>query len=595
MRPFFLKLWMILSILLSFIQASAYDFEVDGKFYNINLTPNFTCEITTGNTKYSGNIDIPSTVEYKGKTLSIIKIGDNAFYGCENLISVNIPNTVLEIGRDAFNGCINLEKVNLSQALTTIGACAFANCVKIQRMSFSSSLQTIQTSAFYGCTGLISVTIPHIVNLYESVFSNCEGLTEIELPGTIDIFGREVFYGCNNLKAVTFHKGIKYVPSRTFRGCNSLESVKLPDGITFIGEAAFYKCVSLKSIKLPESLMRIDDNAFCFCYALESVNIPEHVTEIGEYVFRDCSSLKSTISLKGITRVLRGTFRGCSNLESVELSERITSIGEIAFHSCSSLKSIKLPESLMQIDNYAFAFCNELESIKIPKNVRVIGLKAFLNCINLRTLKLEANEDYIQLNCMKSSSFGIESQWVFGGANVGTVITGRGCRISLDGIVDNSIDAIHGAGLNKVKNIILLDNSSASGWFGNSDETLVNVNIGQNVTDYPSDFTGYTKLETFSINEAVPPTCPKFTTTQYVDMTVYVPAGALSAYQNAEGWKNFWNIKEMETSGIDDIEVDTEKVEVGRYDILGRRVDESHRGFVIIRYSDGSSAKVINR
>lgn len=45
-----------------------------------------------------------------------------------------------------------------------------------------------------------------------------------------------------------------------------------------------------------------------------------------------------------------------------------------------------------------------------------------------------------------------------------------------------------------------------------------------------------------------------------MDMTVYVPKDALEAYQNADGWKNFWNMKTYDPdSGIEDVAIDREE------------------------------------
>lgn len=76
---------------------------------------------------------------------------------------------------------------------------------------------------------------------------------------------------------------------------------------------------------------------------------------------------------------------------------------------------------------------------------------------------------------------------------------------------------------------------------------------------------------------------------------IYVPKGSLSAYQNAYGWENFWDIREGEYSGIEDTAVTPAKTEVGRYDLQGRKVGEDYRGMVIVRFSDGSVKKTIVR
>ena len=59
--------------------------------------------LITGN-YYSGNVVIPESVTYKGKTYSVTSIGSYAFYGCSGLTSVTIPNSVTSIGEYAFYG-----------------------------------------------------------------------------------------------------------------------------------------------------------------------------------------------------------------------------------------------------------------------------------------------------------------------------------------------------------------------------------------------------------------------------------------------------------------------------------------------------------
>lgn len=51
-----------------------------------------------------------------------------------------------------------------------------------------------------------------------------------------------------------------------------------------------------------------------------------------------------------------------------------------------------------------------------------------------------------------------------------------------------------------------------------------------------------------------------FTNRHYLDATLYVPNGSLAAYQSAEPWKNFWEIKEYDATGIDDISADNMEI-----------------------------------
>ena len=85
-------------------KASAYDFEVDGIFYNLNKD-GISVSVTIG-IEYTGEVTIPESVIYDKKTYIVTKIGWNAFKGCIGLTSVTIPNSVTGIGDSAFYGCI---------------------------------------------------------------------------------------------------------------------------------------------------------------------------------------------------------------------------------------------------------------------------------------------------------------------------------------------------------------------------------------------------------------------------------------------------------------------------------------------------------
>ena len=99
------------------LSASAFDFYVDGIYYNItSSTSPYIAEVTRGNTQrayYSGEVTIPSNVTYDNITYSVTSIGDAAFYECSGLTSVTIPNSVTSIGESAFSDCTGLTSVTI--------------------------------------------------------------------------------------------------------------------------------------------------------------------------------------------------------------------------------------------------------------------------------------------------------------------------------------------------------------------------------------------------------------------------------------------------------------------------------------------------
>lgn len=87
------------------------------------------------------------------------EIGDAAFFGCDELITVEVPDTVTVIGREAIASCYYLSRIALPEGVTTIQADAFAYCPNLTDVYLPASIQYMDIYAFDECFSLEVVTV----------------------------------------------------------------------------------------------------------------------------------------------------------------------------------------------------------------------------------------------------------------------------------------------------------------------------------------------------------------------------------------------------------------------------------------------------
>ena len=281
--------------------------------------------------------DLVILSEYNG--VKVTSIGGTAFYGCDSLTSITIPDSVTSIGSNAFRGCTSLTSITIPDSVTSIGNGAFEYCRSLTSVTIGNSVTSIGDSAFYNCSKLTSITVNANNKNYKSIDGNLyskDGKTLIQYAvGKTDT-------------AFTIPDSVTSIGDYAFESCYSLTSVTIPDSVTSIGDYAFESCYSLTSVTIPDSVTSIDNSAFYGCSKLTSITIPDSVTSIGGSAFRDCTSLTSVTIGDSVTSIGDWAFYDCTSLTSITIPDGVTSIGYQAFYGCSSLETINYKGSKEQ-------------------------------------------------------------------------------------------------------------------------------------------------------------------------------------------------------------------------------------------------------
>ena len=322
----------------------------------------------------------------------------------------NTPN-LKNLGSGAFLGCENLESIELPNSLTTIGDLAFEGCTNLTGIDFPENLTTIGASAFYGCTKLESIVLPNsVTTLGECVFGYCDALSSVKLS-----------------------ENITSLPEAAFVFTN-IESFEIPAGITEIGAGVFIGCMNMKEINVAA-----DNSAYCSVDGVlfdkeketlmqyptgktdSSYIVQDTVTSIQEAAFACNTSLTDITLPSNLTKIECETFGG-SGLTSITIPDSVTSIGISAFEDCEDLTSVMIPNSVTEIEHSAFRDCSSLTRVTIPASVSAIGQGAFQNT-GLKSVTFECDDAVAIANFNSEGVYDIFEESV----NLETIYVPAGC------------------------------------------------------------------------------------------------------------------------------------------------------------------------
>ena len=188
-------------------------------------------------------------------------LGYNVFEGTKFID--NLPDGEIYFGKIfyMYNGEMpSNTSVIIKEGTTTIYDAAFRGCENLISISIPSSIINISYNAFDYCSGLTSIKVSEGNEQYDSR-NNCNAIINKE--------NNELIRGC---KTTIIPNSVTGIGNRAFYGCEELVSIIIPDSVTYIDDSAFEECSELTTVTIPSSVTYIGSYAFGWGSALTTIN-----------------------------------------------------------------------------------------------------------------------------------------------------------------------------------------------------------------------------------------------------------------------------------------------------------------------------------
>lgn len=545
-----------IAIMLSVALPSlAYDFEVDGIYYNITDATAKTVEVTYKGSssesynEYSGTVTIPSSVTYSGTTYSVTQIGFAAFAHCSELTSVTIPNSVSTISVSAFN-CTNFAQIKVESGNTKYDS----------RNGCNAIIETSTNTLIVGCKNSI---IPNsVTSIGDNAFNGCLGLTSVNIPNSVTSIGYKAFEGCSSLTSITIPKSVIKI-DYSFRNCTSLTQIKVESGNpnydsrndcnAIIETKTNALIAGCKNTIIPNSVTKIGSYAFLGSGLLDP-KIPLSVTDIGYAVFNDSEWYKNQ------------------------------SDGVLYLDNCCVGYKSEAPSGVLNIKKSTRLICScafwgsydSLTDVIIPNSVKYIYFDTFKKCNGIKTIKSLSQEPPICIVDYADWFLDIPGSCILqipaGSKEAYSTAIGWGRFVNIEEIATVDVST--------QENNATFEIPTAQGAVTYTVNVYSDEAMTQLVATTNYDATGKIIPMATSLELSID---------GFEDGTYYYDVVAKS--ETGETLSNYTGTFEIDAAGISQVEADNNTTEIARYDIHGRLLIEPTKGINIIKMSDGSTRK----
>lgn len=272
--------------------------------------------------------------------------------------------------------------------------------------------------------------------------------------------------------------------------------------------------------------------------------------EYDEHKYSGDIVIPETVTYKNrklsVTSIGGWAFYGCSGLTSVDIPDGVTSIGEYAFYYCSGLTPVDIPNSVTSIGEGAFSHCDTIEEFIFPAGIQDYPTELFGsydeyvdNYFGTIVNKLHISDSPNALNL--SYLYGEYPVYYFEPyyLNLNELYIGRKLDIDSKGrsyVLPRTLEKVEIGGC--LKSDVICNYNSINDIGPTNIKTIIYGDSIAVITD------PVTTASEIYLRSTTPPETDEWENSNYLNSILYVPQGTLTVYQNADVWKNFWDIRE---------------------------------------------------
>lgn len=634
-----MKVSLLFGLLLASASVQAQTtFTVDGTQYKV--TGSNTVELVKGDTKAT-EVVIPASVTYNGKEYAVKSIGEES-YLWTSANSITIPASVDTIKAKAFYYG-KPTTIHFSEGLKYIGKSAFGG-VGCTELEIPASVTKIEGYAFFSSSSLKKLTLHEGLKVIgPSAFYHPKALESLTIPATVDTIGSSAFAMSDKLTSLKLNEGLKYIGNFAFGQSALLTSVSLPSTLTALGDEVFLKCAKLTEVTLPAKLTKMGTSVFAktaiatfkvdaanetfkvkdgcvyssdenVLYAvpmtgksslvvsskclgvnggaawgskIESLRLPSGLLAIDDYAFEEAPIVQLNIP-SSVTYVGEQAF-ALTKVKRLVVPGNVAFLGDGAFAKCDSLAEVTLPSSVTAMENHLFFRDAKLQKMTVLSNTAPDILEGYYEDYDVafygigsgaklyvpkgasQSYKDKSWSDYFTIEELPTGLFSPVSTDPATGAKLG-----KYAPLSFKITFDRAVSVTNDAPDVSVRKTSLL----YSNLFTPDDSWKVNLSSDKkSITVWASDYDGYTESFNFDTSD------------------IYYLTVPASIVKDADGNVNdriVLTFNQPTTTAVESVATATTKGEpVERFNLSGQKLSAPQHGVNIVRYSDGTTRKVI--